>query len=144
MILSLTSNTLTPGQIYDSASTIIEQKLLQIEGVGEVDIGGASLPAVRVDLNPRALFKYGIGLEDIRAALTAANANAPKGFLEDPRDHYQVYVNDTATDAAAYRPLIVAYRNNAPVRLGGRRQRLPTAWRMSATSVCPTARMRSW
>ena len=117
MILSLTSRTLTPGQIYDSASTIIEQKLLQIEGVGEVDIGGASLPAVRVDLNPRALFKYGIGLEDVRAALTAANANAPKGFLEDASQHYQVYVNDTSTDAAAYRPLIVAYRDNAPVRL---------------------------
>ncbi len=117
MILSLTSDTLTPGQIYDSASTIIQQKLLQIEGVGEVDIGGASLPAVRVDLNPRALFKYGIGLEDVRAALTAANANAPKGFLEDPRRHYQIYVNDTSVDAAAYRPLIIAYRDNAPVRL---------------------------
>ncbi len=117
MILSLTSDTLTPGEIYDSASTIIEQRLLQIEGVGEVDIGGASLPAVRVDLNPRALFKYGIGLEDVRAALTAANANAPKGFLEDPKDHYQIYVNDTAVDAAAYRPLIIAYRDNAPVRL---------------------------
>ncbi|HTT05127.1 MAG TPA: efflux RND transporter permease subunit [Steroidobacteraceae bacterium] len=115
--LALTSPTLTPGQIYDSASTIIEQKLLQIEGVGEVDVGGASLPAVRVELNPRALFKYGIGLEDIRAALTAANANSPKGFLEDPEHHYQVYVNDTATDAAAYKPLIVAYRNNRPVRL---------------------------
>ncbi len=117
LILALTSKTLTPGQIYDSASTIIEQKLLQIEGVGEVDVGGASLPAVRVELNPRALFKYGIGLEDIRAALTAANANSPKGFLEDPKDHYQVYVNDTALDAAAYKPLIIAYRNNAPVRL---------------------------
>ncbi|HEY7928689.1 MAG TPA: efflux RND transporter permease subunit, partial [Steroidobacteraceae bacterium] len=115
--LALTSPTLTPGQIYDSASTIIQQKLLQIEGVGEVDVGGASLPAVRVELNPRALFKYGIGLEDIRAALTAANANAPKGFLEDPDHHYQIYVNDTAADAAAYKPLIVAYRNNRPVRL---------------------------
>jgi multidrug efflux pump len=117
MILSLTSKTLTPGQIYDSASTIIQQKLLQIQGVGEVDIGGGSLPAVRVELNPRALFKYGIGLEDVRAALTAANANAPKGFLEDPTNHYQIYVNDTATDAAAYRPLIIAYRDNSPVRL---------------------------
>jgi len=117
LTLALTSKTLTPGQIYDSASTIIQQKLLQIEGVGEVDVGGASLPAVRVELNPRALFKYGIGLEDIRAALTAANANAPKGFLEDPTNHYQVYVNDTAAHADAYKPLIVAYRNNRPVRL---------------------------
>ena len=117
LILSLTSDTLTTGQIYDAASTILEQKLLQLQGVGEVDIGGSSLPAVRVELNPRALFQYGIGLEDVRAALSAANANSPKGFLEDPARHYQLYVNDTAKDAAAYRPLIIAYRNNAPVRL---------------------------
>jgi multidrug efflux pump len=117
MILTLTSDTLTPGQIYDQASTIMEQKLLQLSGVGEVDIGGSSLPAVRVELNPRALFQYGIGLEDVRAALSAANANSPKGFLEDPVQHYQLYVNDTATTAAAYRPLIIAYRNNDPVRL---------------------------
>ena len=69
MILALTSNTLTAGQIYDSASTILQQKLLQVQGVGDVTIGGSSLPAVRVELNPRALFKYGIGLEDVRAAL---------------------------------------------------------------------------
>jgi multidrug efflux pump len=90
---------------------------LQLNGVGEVDIGGSSLPAVRVELNPRALFRYGIGLEDVRAAISAANANSPKGFLQDPAQHYQLYVNDTATSAAAYRPLIIAYRNNAPVRL---------------------------
>jgi len=118
MILTLTSDTLTTGQIYDSASTILEQKLLQISGVGEVDLGGSSLPAVRVELNPRALFEYGIGLEDVRAALSAANANSPKGALEDPQQHFQLYVNDTAGDANAYRPLIIAYRNNAPVRLG--------------------------
>jgi multidrug efflux pump len=118
MILTLTSSTLTTGQIYDSASTILEQRLLQISGVGEVDIGGSSLPAVRVELNPRALFDYGIGLEDVRAALSAANANSPKGALEDPQQHFQLYVNDTAGDANAYRPLIIAYRNNAPVRLG--------------------------
>ena len=118
MILTLTSNTLTTGQIYDSASTILEQRLLQIKGVGEVDIGGSSLPAVRVELNPRALFEYGIGLEDVRAALSAANANSPKGALEDPQQHYQLYVNDTAHDANAYRPLIIAYRNKAAVRLG--------------------------
>jgi multidrug efflux pump len=118
MILTLTSNTLTTGQIYDSASTILEQRLLQIKGVGEVDIGGSSLPAVRVELNPRALFDYGIGLEDVRAALSAANANSPKGAIEDPQQHFQLYVNDTAHDANAYRPLIIAYRNNAAVRLG--------------------------
>src|SRR5579871_3461972 len=117
MILSATSDTLTPGQIYDQASTIVQQRLLQLDGVGEVDIGGGSLPAVRIDLNPRALFQYGIGLEDVRAAISAANANSPKGFLEDPTQHYQLYVNDRATSAQAYRPLIIAYRNNRPVRL---------------------------
>ncbi|HEX9138736.1 MAG TPA: efflux RND transporter permease subunit, partial [Steroidobacteraceae bacterium] len=117
MILALTSNTLTAGQIYDSASTVLQQKLLQIDGVGDVTIGGSSLPAVRIELNPRALFKYGVGLEDVRAALSAANANAPKGAVEVGALRYQVYVNDTATVAADYRSLIVAYRNNAAVRL---------------------------
>ena len=75
LILGMTSKTLTPGQIYDQASNIVQQKLSQVEGVGDVELNGASLPAVRVDLNPRALFKYGIGLEDVRAALSAANAS---------------------------------------------------------------------
>src|SRR5262249_43754366 len=83
LILALTSDTLSPGQIYDSASTILQQKLSQVDGIGQVQIGGSSLPAVRVDLNPRALFKYGIALEDVRAALSAANANAPKGAIEE-------------------------------------------------------------
>jgi multidrug efflux pump len=117
MILALVSNTLTAGQIYDSASTVLQQKLLQISGVGDVTIGGSSLPAVRIELNPRALFKYGIGLEDVRAALSAANANAPKGAVEVGAQRYQVYVNDTAGVASDYRSLIVAYRNNAAVRL---------------------------
>jgi len=117
LILALTSNTLTPGQIYDSASTVLQQKLSQVDGVGEVQVGGSSLPAVRVELNPRALFKYGIGLEDVRAALAAANANAPKGAIEQGPERFQVYVNDTATKAADYGPLVVAYRNGAPVRL---------------------------
>jgi multidrug efflux pump len=117
LILALTSDTLTGGQIYDSASTIMQQKLLQVQGIGDVTIGGGSLPAVRVELNPRALFQYGIGLEDVRAALSAANANSPKGALEEGNQRFQVYVNDTATQAADYRPLIVAYRNNAAVRL---------------------------
>ncbi len=117
LILALTSDTLTGGQIYDSASTILQQKLLQVPGIGDVTIGGGSLPAVRVDLNPRALFRYGIGLEDVRAALSAANANSPKGALSQGAERYQIYVNDTARQAGEYRPLIVAYRDGAPVRL---------------------------
>ena len=117
LILALTSSTLTGGQIYDSASTIMQQKLLQVPGIGDVTIGGGSLPAVRVELNPRALFQYGVGLEDVRAALSAANANSPKGALEQSDRRFQIYVNDTATRAEDYRPLIIAYRNNAPVRL---------------------------
>jgi multidrug efflux pump len=118
LILALTSDTLPIGDLYDAASTVIQQKLLQIEGVGDVSLGGSSLPAVRIDLNPQALFKYGIGLEDVRAAIAAANANAPKGALDGPQRRYQIYVNDSATDPAQYRSLIVAYRNGAAVRLG--------------------------
>jgi len=117
LILSLTSKSLTPGQIYDSASNILLQKLSTVDGVGQVQISGGSLPAVRVELNPRALFKYGIGLEDVRAALSAANANAPKGAIEQGAQRFQIYVNDTATRADQYRTLIVAYRNGAAVRL---------------------------
>jgi multidrug efflux pump len=117
IILALSSDTLSTGQIYDSASTILQQKLLQIDGIGDVTIGGSSLPAVRVELNPEALFKYGIGLEDVRAALSAANANSPKGAIEAGPRRLQIYVNDTATTAADYRSLIIAYRSGAPVRL---------------------------
>jgi multidrug efflux pump len=117
MILALSSDTLTAGQIYDSASTILQQKLLQVQGIGDVTIGGSSLPAVRVELNPRALFKYGLGLEDVRAALSAANANSPKGALDVGGQRYQIYVNDTAKRAAEYQSLIVAYRTNSAIRL---------------------------
>jgi multidrug efflux pump len=117
LILALTSNRLTTGQIYDSAATILQQKLSQVEGVGQVQIGGSSLPAVRVDLNPNALFKYGIGLEDVRAALSAANANAPKGSLQAETLKYQIYTNDQATTAKQFRSLVIAYRNGAGVRL---------------------------
>jgi multidrug efflux pump len=117
LILSLTSATLSPGQIYDAASNILQQKLSTVDGIGQVQIAGGSLPAVRVELNPRALFKYGIGLEDVRAALSAANANAPKGAVDEGAQRYQVYVNDTASKADEYRTLIIAYRNNAAVRL---------------------------
>ncbi|MBV9724115.1 MAG: efflux RND transporter permease subunit [Gammaproteobacteria bacterium] len=117
LILALTSRTLTPGQLYDAASTILQQKLSQVRGVGQVTIGGSSLPAVRVEINPAAVFKYGIGLEDVRAALAAANANTPKGSIDIGAQRYQIYTNDQATVAAQYRNLVIAYRNGAPVRL---------------------------
>src|SRR5881394_1811563 len=117
MILTLTSETMTQGQMYDSASTIIAQKLSQIEGVGQVTVGGSALPAVRVELQPQALNKYGIGLEDVRTVLAATNANRPKGAVEDNLRHWQIYANDQAKTAAEYLPLIVAYRNGAAVRL---------------------------
>jgi multidrug efflux pump len=117
LILTLTSPTMTPGELYDAAATVLQQKLSQVPGVGDVTVGGSSLPAVRVEMNPSALFKYGIGLEDVRAALAAANANSPKGAIENDRYHWQVYSNDQARNADQYRPLIVAYRNGAPVRL---------------------------
>ncbi|MBV9332142.1 MAG: efflux RND transporter permease subunit [Alphaproteobacteria bacterium] len=118
LILALTSKTLSGGQIYDSASTVLQQMLSQVAGVGDVTVGGSSLPAVRVELNPRALFKFGIGLEDVRAALSAANADSPKGAVQDRNRRYQLYVNDTAGAAKDYRDIIVAWRNNAPVRVG--------------------------
>ncbi len=117
LILAMTSDTLTQGQIYDDAATVLQQKLSQVDGVGNVNVNGSALPAVRVELNPRALFKYGIGLEDVRAALSAANANAPKGAIESGQQHFQIYTNDQASHADEYRPLIVAYRNGAAVRL---------------------------
>ena len=81
---------------------MLSQKLSQVDGVGEVTVGGSSLPAVRVELNPTALFKYGIGLEDVRAALASANAHSPKGAIEVGDRHYQIYDNDQATVAAEY------------------------------------------
>jgi multidrug efflux pump len=117
LILALTSKTLTRGQMYDAATNVLSQKLSQINGIGQVIIGGAALPAVRVELNPTALFKYGIGLEDVRAALASANANSPKGAIDSDTLHYQLYTNDQATHAADYKPLVVAYRNGAAVRL---------------------------
>jgi multidrug efflux pump len=117
LILALTSKTMTQGQMYDAASNVLAQRLSQIDGVGNVQIGGSALPAVRVDLNPQALYKYGIGLEDVRAALASANANSPKGTIDDGPQRYQIYTNDQATTAADYIPLVIAYRNGAAVRL---------------------------
>ena len=118
MILGLTSDTYTQGQMYDAASTILAQKLSQVGGIGQVSVGGSALPAVRVEINPDALSKYGIGLDEVRAAINATNANRPKGSVEDGARHWQIYANDQARTAAEYIPLIVAYRNNAGVRLG--------------------------
>jgi multidrug efflux pump len=117
MVIAMSSTTHTAGQLYDLASNILQQRLSQLPGIGEVDISGAALPAVRVEINPGAIFHYGIGLEDIRAALASANANSPKGAIEDDDFHYQIYANDQASHAAQYRDLVIAYRNGAPVRL---------------------------
>jgi len=117
IVLSMTSDTLSSGQIYDAAATVVQQKLSQLDGVGNVGVQGSALPAVRVELNPTALFKYGIGLEDVRAALSAANANAPKGAIENDQLHFQIYTNDQANLAAQYKPLLIAYRDGSPVRL---------------------------
>ncbi len=117
MILALTSDTLTPGQLYDAASSVLQQKLSQLPGIGQVEIGGSALPAVRVEANPNALAHNGIGLEDVRAALASANANSPKGAVEDGERRFQLYTNDQARKAADYAPLIIAYRNQRPVHL---------------------------
>ncbi|HEV2363247.1 MAG TPA: efflux RND transporter permease subunit [Caulobacteraceae bacterium] len=117
LILALTSRTRTPGQIYDVANTVIQQQILQVKGVGDVTLGGASLPAVRVELNPLALARYGISLEDVRAALASANANRPKGVVQNGVQSFQIYTNDTGLSAAWYAPLLVAYRNGQAVRL---------------------------
>ncbi|MCJ2067731.1 efflux RND transporter permease subunit [Methylobacterium sp. J-030] len=117
IILGMTSDTLTRGQVYDSAATVVQQKLSQLPGVGNVDIGGSSLPAVRVELDPTALFNYGIGLEGIRAALASANANSPKGEIDAGGRRYQLYANDQGNKASDYRDIIVAYRNGAAVKL---------------------------
>ena len=117
IILAMTSDVLTQGQIYDAASTVVAQKISQVAGVGQVTVGGGSLPAVRVELNPSTLNKYGISFSEVRAAITANNANRPKGIVEDGEKSWQIYANDQAKKAADYLPVIVAYRNGAAVRL---------------------------
>jgi multidrug efflux pump len=117
LVIALTSNVLSQGQIFDAADALVSQRLSQIEGVGAINVNGSALPAVRVEINPLALAKYGIGLQDIRAAISNANANAPKGAIESERLHYQIYTNDNAREAEDYRGLIIANRNGAIVRL---------------------------
>ena len=118
MILSLTSNVLSRGQMYDAASTVLAQRLSQVDGIGQVNIGGSALPAVRVELDPNRLAKSGIALETVRGAVVASNANRPLGAVETGDRRWQIGANDQAKTAAEYRPLIVSYRNGAGVRLG--------------------------
>jgi multidrug efflux pump len=121
LILALTSPTRSPGQIYEEVSNLVQQKLAQVPGVGDVEIGGGSLPAVRVELLPFALNKYGVAVEDVRAAIQATTANRPKGVVEDNGNKFQIYTQTSAgkgrPKAKDYRDLVVAWRNNAPVRL---------------------------
>jgi multidrug efflux pump len=117
MAIAMTSDVLTQGQIYDAADAVISQRLSQLSGVGSVLVNGSALPAVRVEINPLSMSKYGISLSDVRAAISNANANAPKGAIESDNLHYQIYTNDNARDAPAYRNLIIANRNGATVRL---------------------------
>ena len=117
MILTLTSDIYNPGQLYDYASTQLAQKLSQIEGVGDVTVGGSSLPAVRVALNPQALFNQGVSLDAVREAISNANQRRPQGALEDHQQRWQLRTNDELKTAKAYQPLIVHYNNGAAVRL---------------------------
>jgi len=117
-MIALTSNTLNKGQMYDSASTVMAQQLSQVLGVGQVVVGGSALPGVRVELNPAALNKYGIGLEQVRATLASANANAPKGHFSDGRQMFEVGANDQLFKAVDYKPLLIAYHNGSVVRVG--------------------------
>jgi multidrug efflux pump len=117
MVLSLTSPQLDKSQLYDMASTVIAQKLAQVQGVGEIQIGGSSLPAVRVQLEPRLLDQYGVALDEVRTAIAQANRDRPKGDLTDADRHWQIQANDQLHKAADYQDLIIRYQNHAPVRL---------------------------
>jgi multidrug efflux pump len=117
MILALTSTNVDKGRMYDIASTVLQQKIARLEGVGRIFVGGSSLPAVRVELNPMALARYGVGLDEVRQVLANANVNRPKGVLDDGRRTWEVNATDQLRAAPEYAPLIVAWRNGAPVRL---------------------------
>jgi multidrug efflux pump len=117
LILGLTSKTLTTAQLYDSADTVIQQQLSQITGVGQIQLGGSALPSVRIELEPDKLNSYGIGLEDVRAAVAAANADSAKGYVDEGPQRFEVMSNDQATKAADYKDLVIAYRAGAAVLL---------------------------
>ncbi len=118
MILALTSETMTRGQMYDVASTVLAQRLAQVDGVGQVTLGGGALPAVRIELDPERLTAHGLSLENVRTAVVAHNTNRPKGVLEDTDRAWQIEANDQARTAADYVPLILRYREGRAVRLG--------------------------
>ena len=117
MIIALTSDKLPPSALYDAASTILEQRLSQIAGVGQVVVGGSSAPAVRINVNPTQLSGYGIGLENVRTAVAAQTANEAKGSFSNPNGRWSISANDQLMKAADYAPLIVSYSNGQPVRL---------------------------
>ncbi|MBB3001143.1 efflux RND transporter permease subunit [Paraburkholderia tropica] len=117
MVLALTSDTLTKAQLYDSADSVIMQQLSQVDGVGQITLGGGALPSVRVELQPGKLNSYGIGLEDVRAAIGAANANSAKGHLDQGDQRFVVTSNDQISNAAPFRDVVIAYRDGAPVYL---------------------------
>ncbi len=117
MVLALTSKTRTMSEIYDLASTVLAQKVAQVQGVGDVTVGGGSLPAVRVELQPNALAQYGISLDQVRRTISEANLLRPKGVVEDGDRAFQVAASDQLTKAEQYAPLIVAYRDGSAVRL---------------------------
>ena len=116
-MLALTSPLLSKGQMYDAASSIMAQKLAQVAGVGQVVVGGSALPGVRIELNPTALNKYGIGLEQVRGVLAGANANTPKGHFSSDNRMWEVGANDQLFRAVDYEPLLVAYHNGTAVRI---------------------------
>ncbi len=117
MIIALTSDIYTQGQLYDYASSIMQQRLSQIEGVGQVGVGGSSLPSVRVEINPTQLNSYGLGLQDVSAMLSRQNANLAKGQIWDNNTTADIVTNDQLLKAADYRPLVVGYHNGAAVKL---------------------------
>ncbi|MEN1833681.1 efflux RND transporter permease subunit [Pseudomonas lijiangensis] len=117
MVLTLTSDVLEKGQLYDLASTILSQSLSQVTGVGEVQIGGSSLPAVRIELEPNMLDQYGVSLDEVRTTITSSNVRRPKGFVEDSQHNWQVQANDQLEKAKDYAPLIIRYQDGAALRL---------------------------
>ena len=117
MIIALTSNTRSPSEIYNAVANVVQQRLLQVEGVGDVELGGAALPAVRIDLNPLALARYGIPLEDVRTAISQTGANRPRGVIEGNGNAWQVYGETPGLTAAAYAGIVVAWRDGVAVRL---------------------------
>lgn len=117
MILTLISDTYSQGQLYDLASSRLAQKIAQIPGVGDVSVGGSSLPAVRVELNPSALFNQGVSLDSVRRAISNANLRMPLESVESPDKRWQLQSNDYLKTAAAYKPLIVHHNHGAAVRL---------------------------